>query len=245
MDNKRIIEILNTQIGEAAKDCWDEDYPDGNLPADGSHLLLPLGIRDVSDSDGLFYLISDTMKNWNRIKRLLGFDPVSKWDPAELSKSVGMSFLVDDDDNWLDVLQEVSGLPEERVIDNRGVIPHHYLGFWIRALEDKESGLKEHEEDTESSFHDFKSESVSMKVDHLIRDITDGKLVLDPPWQRGDVWTDAAKRKLSSSLLTGIPLPSVLIVEDPGSDNKEGNQYILDGKQRLSAIWNFRRGGSN
>jgi hypothetical protein len=59
-------------------------------------------------------------------------------------------------------------------------------------------------------------------------------LVLNPPYQRNDVWSVGQSQELVDSILRGIPLPSVIL-------NKISSERIeiVDGKQRITAILRF------
>jgi hypothetical protein len=63
------------------------------------------------------------------------------------------------------------------------------------------------------------------------------RLDLQPDFQRGDVWTDTKKRRLIDSILREWHVPPIHVVE-----LKDGRQEVLDGKQRLTAIWDFVEG---
>jgi hypothetical protein len=57
-----------------------------------------------------------------------------------------------------------------------------------------------------------------------------------PDWQREEVWNDAKKQKLIDSILRGWKLPKFYFLLN-GTSPKEYD--VLDGQQRLSAIWEF------
>lgn len=59
-------------------------------------------------------------------------------------------------------------------------------------------------------------------------------LVLSPDFQRNYVWKSKQKKELIESILLGIPLPAFYFSED---DN--GNLLVVDGKQRLTSIFEF------
>jgi hypothetical protein len=61
-----------------------------------------------------------------------------------------------------------------------------------------------------------------------------GDLVLDPLFQRREVWEDARSAKLIESLMLEVPLPMFYLAE--GSDGKE---EVIDGQQRLKACFRF------
>ena len=60
-----------------------------------------------------------------------------------------------------------------------------------------------------------------------------------PDWQREEVWNNAKKQKLVDSILRGWKLPKFYFLLT-GSTPKEYD--VLDGQQRLSAIWEFFEG---
>ena len=62
----------------------------------------------------------------------------------------------------------------------------------------------------------------------------DGKLLVNRQYQRKLVWTVVEKRKLIDSILSGFPLPLILLAK-----NKDNNYEIIDGMQRLNAIFSF------
>lgn len=69
----------------------------------------------------------------------------------------------------------------------------------------------------------------------LFRKFKNGIIKLDPEFQReGNVWSPKQKSELIESILIGIPLPILYLKED-----KKGNWILIDGRQRLSTIFDF------
>jgi uncharacterized protein with ParB-like and HNH nuclease domain len=64
--------------------------------------------------------------------------------------------------------------------------------------------------------------------------IKKGVLILDDSFQRKNVWTKKQKSQLIESLILGIPVPYLYLYE-----GKYGNLIVIDGRQRLSAIFDF------
>lgn len=82
---------------------------------------------------------------------------------------------------------------------------------------------------------------INAKLDkYTIKTIVDSseRYNLNPEFQRDFVWTDASQQKLITSILLGIPLPSVII---NSVHQEEGRWFheVVDGKQRLSTILRF------
>jgi Protein of unknown function DUF262 len=67
-----------------------------------------------------------------------------------------------------------------------------------------------------------------------------GEMVLDAPYQRGDVWGKTRQRNLIRSLILGVPIPSIVINDraSAGWDHKH-SCVVIDGKQRMTAILKF------
>lgn len=66
---------------------------------------------------------------------------------------------------------------------------------------------------------------------------------MDPPYQRqGDIWTPEKRQFLIDSLLNGFDLPKIYLHEFYPEKKVKGRPYkyaVIDGKQRLSTIWQF------
>lgn len=68
-------------------------------------------------------------------------------------------------------------------------------------------------------------------------------LLINPPYQRGDVWGPIRKRNLIRSILLGIPIPSIIINDRASAGWDELiTCAVIDGKQRITAILKFLDG---
>lgn len=80
-------------------------------------------------------------------------------------------------------------------------------------------------------------------LSEVVRMVTSGSLLVDTPYQRGDVWTEEQRRNLIKSLIMGIPTPAVILnarhlvrewrATDPNADI---GWSCIDGKQRLTTF---------
>lgn len=61
-----------------------------------------------------------------------------------------------------------------------------------------------------------------------------GSIILDDTFQRNVVWSNKQKSQLIESLILGIPIPYLYLYE-----GKQGNLIVIDGRQRLSSIFEF------
>ncbi|MBB3157611.1 hypothetical protein FHS07_001295 [Microbacterium proteolyticum] len=82
--------------------------------------------------------------------------------------------------------------------------------------------------------------TVATVVNQIDADPTDpesqGVLVTAPPFQRRTAWTDERQGLFIESLMLGLPIPPLVLAE---SMQHEGQFYVLDGKQRLTALKRF------
>ncbi|MFT7022435.1 MAG: hypothetical protein ACJA07_001519 [Rhodococcus sp. (in: high G+C Gram-positive bacteria)] len=73
----------------------------------------------------------------------------------------------------------------------------------------------------------------------FFRDYAD-ELDLNPPYQRGDVWGATRQKNLWFSLLSGVPVPSIILNSRIDFDWPTQHGYgVIDGKQRITAILGF------
>jgi hypothetical protein len=82
----------------------------------------------------------------------------------------------------------------------------------------------------------------------LVHQIETGELDINPPYQRGAVWSEDQRVALMRSLLTGIPVQSIIINDRHNNtwtdvatyDKEEGSGAVswavVDGKQRLLCL---------
>ncbi|RKZ39274.1 MAG: DUF262 domain-containing protein [Gammaproteobacteria bacterium] len=77
-------------------------------------------------------------------------------------------------------------------------------------------------------------------VRNMIDMINDGDLQLAPDFQRRQVWTQKQKSRLIESLLLHIPLPAFYFSADD-----DGKMLVVDGLQRLSAIYDYVKSSKN
>lgn len=64
-------------------------------------------------------------------------------------------------------------------------------------------------------------------------------LKLNPDFQRGSVWTPAARILLIDTILRGLPVPKIFIRSKIDRESKRAIREVVDGQQRLRAIIDF------
>lgn len=71
-------------------------------------------------------------------------------------------------------------------------------------------------------------------LSELHRWYKNGRLIVDPEWQRNYVWDKARASKLIESFLLDIPVPVVYLAK-----TEDGKYEVIDGLQRLTSIFNY------
>ncbi|MGV3580080.1 DUF262 domain-containing protein [Brevundimonas sp.] len=79
----------------------------------------------------------------------------------------------------------------------------------------------------------------SVDISSLIEKVERSEIDLQPDFQRGQVWPDSKKRRLIDTILRNWYVPAIHIVINDDYDKEE----ILDGQQRLRAIYEFMHDG--
>ena len=77
-----------------------------------------------------------------------------------------------------------------------------------------------------------------MSVQEAYRLYRSGNLLVNRKYQRKLVWPEQEKAELIDTILRGYPIPLILLAERP-SIHGPGRYEILDGVQRLNAIFSF------
>ena len=77
-------------------------------------------------------------------------------------------------------------------------------------------------------------------IETIYSQIKQGNIDLNPKFQRRNVWADDKKARLIESLITGMPVPAIVLAEHR---KKTGSFIVIDGKQRLLTIAGFMSPG--
>lgn len=70
-------------------------------------------------------------------------------------------------------------------------------------------------------------------VGTIVDQIKKGNIDLDPAFQRRSAWNDQKRSRFIESLILGVPIPQIVLAEQPG---ERGKFIVIDGKQRLLTL---------
>lgn len=91
-----------------------------------------------------------------------------------------------------------------------------------------------------------KTQNVEYDLETLVKRIKNNLIKLDPEYQRRHRWSLETSSRLIESLILNIPVPVVFISQDVDVDDEVGestSRYtVIDGQQRLTAIYDFLNG---
>jgi hypothetical protein len=71
-------------------------------------------------------------------------------------------------------------------------------------------------------------------IEKLLDVYSSNKIILDPPYQRNDVWSLKAQQGLLDTILVGQPIPNLFLLLRP-----DGMYEVVDGQQRLRTILGY------
>lgn len=69
------------------------------------------------------------------------------------------------------------------------------------------------------------------KIKNLLDLLNEGKLDLNPPYQRNPIWTKSTQKYLINSIRKSIPIPNIFLFQ-----REDGTYEMVDGQQRTRAI---------
>lgn len=108
--------------------------------------------------------------------------------------------------------------------------PEAAAARWREAWEESDDS------EEQSSSEPVNAAADVWKVGDFVGHAREGDINLAPSYQRSDVWALKSRQMLIESILRGIPLPSIILLNDQDA----GVSYdVVDGRQRLTSILRF------
>ncbi|HEL3815769.1 TPA: DUF262 domain-containing protein [Stenotrophomonas maltophilia] len=91
-----------------------------------------------------------------------------------------------------------------------------------------------------------KTQNIEYDLETLVKRISKGSIKLDPDYQRRHRWSNEMSSRLVESLILNIPIPVIFISQDVDvdeeTDEATSRYTVIDGQQRLTAIFDFMKG---
>ena len=207
--------------------------PEGVLDA-----VTPLAVTDVRFDDGAWRGVVEYTQGWMRLPREVAGETPDDFDRALTEALTGDATHIGRDvllERLAERLERAVTLRErfqesvEGTVEGRATL-ETATQDWIDAWEEVED-----EEDAEVG-GPIKASADVWPINEFVQRAHDHELNLSPSYQRADVWPTSDAQILIESVLRGIPLPSIILLQD---DEGGVNFEVVDGKQRLTSILRF------
>jgi hypothetical protein len=191
---------------------------------------------------------------WERLnEKIQKCDEIISFSIREQEQITPPRIYIKSTDKAFDIIRELSlpnltDLSILKLIDAQKNIFYYYqLNFRdsiVRVDTGKESESEKFvptqdvEEEAEE-FYPYDIEKISIEkkpltMDTCLRRLEQETIILNPYFQRNEVWTDEKKSRLIESLMLKIPIPMFYVSAD-----EKGIYSVVDGLQRLSTIRDF------
>jgi hypothetical protein len=216
-----------------------------DAPDEVAALVEPVDLDGIRFDDGSWRTHLASVAGWLHLAVDLDLTSDEHFD-ASLARGLGL------DDGWAvgevdafrallvprlaDRLDRALALREEFVstlesVDEVGGSRQSASAAWSESWAEVEE-----EEEAEGS-GPIHAEADTWAITDFVSYAREDELNLSPSYQRADVWPTSSSQLLVESILRGIPLPSIIILERVDDDRT--SYEVVDGKQRLTSILRF------
>ncbi len=175
-------------------------------------------------------LLPDTMETfWKELSiwRNIPPDPIALNNVRRILESFG--------EPWDDDYGQEDGSPSLAALEAVHSAVMRAKGMEATAAETGEDADSEEDEEFAPEERDIAASTDTWNIQTVISMVRDGRIILNPEWQRSFVWKPRKQKALIESLLLGLPIPSFLLYKN----RTEGKLYVIDGRQRLETISRF------
>jgi hypothetical protein len=87
------------------------------------------------------------------------------------------------------------------------------------------------------AYKDIEITDTPFSIFEYLRQLDKGKIVIQPDFQRNQVWKNVQKSKFIESILLNFPLPPIYL-----NETKDSNYVVIDGLQRSTTLREFYKG---
>jgi hypothetical protein len=203
----------------------------------------PVGQRISSDQvtfdDGAWRTHLASVQDWLHLPHQLEQNSADAFD-----RSLALALKIEEVEVGLDEIFPRLADRLERAVDLRGQFlesmesaPEGSATLETASQEWATAWDEIEDEETSESGGPIHAEADTWPITEFVQLASDEELELSPSYQRADVWPNSTSQLLIESVLRGIPLPSIIILQRSGD---AGVTYeVVDGKQRLTALLRF------
>lgn len=210
----------------------------GPRPEGARGPVTPIAVTDVRFDDGAWRAVVEYTQDWMRLPRVVGGETPEEFDRALAEALPGEPTHVERGallERLAERLERAVTLRDrfqdsvEGTVEGRATL-ETATQEWIDAWDEVE------EEEEAEGGGPIKASADVWPINEFVQRAQDGELNLSPSYQRADVWPTSDSQMLIESVLRGIPLPSIILLQD---DEGGVNFEVVDGKQRLTSILRF------
>ncbi len=87
------------------------------------------------------------------------------------------------------------------------------------------------------AYNDIEIGEAPFSIFEYLRQLEKGKIIIQPDFQRNQVWNNVQKSKFIESIILNFPLPPIYL-----NETKESTYIVIDGLQRSTAVRQFYNG---
>jgi uncharacterized protein DUF262 len=175
-------------------------------------------------------VLPDSMKSfWRELAIWRNISPGV--DPAANARGIFDSF----GEPWDEDFLEDDGSPSLAALEAAHAAIVRVKGLAAAPNLAPEEQDNEEDEEFAAEERDIAASTDTWNIQTVIAMVRDGRIILNPEWQRSFVWKPRKQKALIESLLLGLPIPSFLLYKN----REEGKLYVIDGRQRLETISRF------
>lgn len=88
------------------------------------------------------------------------------------------------------------------------------------------------------NYSSIQIEDIPFTVFEYLRQLEKGKIIIQPEFQRKQVWKPVQKSKFIESIILNFPLPPIYL-----NETKDNKYVVIDGLQRTTALYQFFKSG--
>lgn len=210
----------------------------GQAPTEVDVPTVEFSANDLSFSNGSWRAYLAQVQGWLRLENALDEASPEQFlsslatglgEPATAGEDVVLPRLEERVERAVELRQLFEDLLESEV--EGGATRESATQAWLAAWEEVE------EEEASEGSGPIKAAADTWPISSFVGYAEEGELSLSPSYQRADVWPTTTAQQLIESILRGIPLPSIILLQR--TQEQRVTYEVVDGKQRLTSILRF------